>query len=114
MNKEALSADYWKILKGECTLPEAMKIFGASQEVVDISMNEIGQDTGSYFKSSMLNTLFAYAKLVTLKEIDATRLWNFAAKDYDTRSNARHGDLGCRNGEVMRFTGDKWELMYKL
>ena len=101
--------DLWKILKSECTLPEAMKMLGSSQKAIDESMSQIGTSMSGFNSGSMLCIWIAYHKLVDMGEIDKTRMWNFAAQDYFIFDNARHGDLGMKDFRVHRFSGGKWE-----
>jgi len=102
MKKE--SESYWKILRGECTLPEAMRIMGATEDVITESMNEIKErDTVhcyTYFNSSWLHQWLAYQKLVELGEISADEIfWQ--------RDTPVHGDIGFNGNEMYRWNYDK-------
>ena len=89
--------DCWKILNGECTLPEVMKMFGGNQTEIDKTIEEIKQadrhDSSNYFALASMFAKVAYLRLVELKEIDDTKIFNLASKKYDD-IEARFGDMG--------------------
>lgn len=105
INKE----NAWKIIKGECTLPEAIKFFGKSQKYIDETMEVIKKtdihNTMLYFATSQTFKRLSYEYLVKIGEIDNTVVFNSANINME-------GDVGLRGGETVRYTKGVWEKMF--
>lgn len=106
------SEDCFKVLKGECTLPEAMKIFGVSdEEIIRIidelkSPDRIYSYSHSYMLIGNIYKYMAYQKLVEIGEISADEV-------YYSRGTPLVGDLGFKGDGTWRWVGDKSEFCYK-
>lgn len=96
--------DAWKILKGECTLPEAMKIFGRTDAEIKEKIDDLNsrKSTFAYFAITGTYVGLSYDLLVQENEIDASKIFNLASHSFDEKHN-RHGDFGRKGDERYRF-----------
>lgn len=107
----------WKILKGECTLPEAMRMQRFSEDNIKKNIDLIKQndvhDSCTYYGTSMAFYKMAYAHLIKEGEIDATKIFNAGcpAHGFD-ESKWCLGDIGIMGDKTYRYTGKEWEFMY--
>ena len=96
MNKE--SEKYWKVLKGETTMPEALSIiFGYTNEGA-VKMVEIMTNTDLFSYHGILSSA-AYIKLVELGEIADDKI--FYPSD-----NPQYGDVGFKGNKMYVYRGD--------
>jgi len=107
--------DCWKILNSKCTIPEVIKMFGGNQTEIDNTIEEIKQadrhDSSNYFALTSIFTKGAYLRLIELKEINNTKIFNLASKKYDDR-DARLGDMGVMGEKNYRYANGAWEFMF--
>lgn len=113
MDNQINSDDLWSIINGKCTLPEAMKYMGVSDENINSQMNNIKEndvnDSFSYSGFCHLVKVSAYLKLIELNQVDVSKIFNFGSHSFD--DNPRNGDIGMRGNKTYVFK-DEWKLMY--
>lgn len=115
MTGQLKKEDCWEILNGKCTLPKAMKMCGVSKIEVDKTIDEIKQadmlDSSNYFAIASMFTKLAYLRLIELKEIDDTKIFNLASKKYDD-GMARYGDMGVMGEKSYYYANGEWIFMF--
>ena len=103
--------EYWNILNNKCTLAQTMRMFGVTQDEVNKTIEETKQvdvhDSSCYYAISGMFARLAYLKLVELKEIDSTRIFNLANKKYDDEK-AMLGDIGLKGEDTYYYMDGTW------
>jgi len=102
----------WKVVNGKTTLPEAMKIFGRTDDEIKEKIDDLNsrKATFAYFAIGNTYVTLAYDYLVKEGEIDSTKIFNLASKSFDESEN-RQGDMGRAGDKRYIFTDDKWKQL---
>lgn len=104
----------WDIVNGKCTLPESMNHLGYSKEEIKKIMDliKVEGNVSSFHFIMMSNLIFkwAYKKLVELKKIDSTRIFNIANKSFD--GECREGDLGIMGNKDYIYKNREWRFLF--
>jgi hypothetical protein len=106
-----LIKDMWSVLKDKLTLPEKMKIFGASERDIAETSKLIEDGRMNSFHMFSLSSFYtkkAYHLLADCKEIDRTKMFNLITKSYDNESERKRGDVGYINNNEYIFVQNKW------
>ncbi len=105
----------WNILNGKYTLPDIMTILKVPQPEIKKFMEELKlsdkHDSFGYFTTMLLFARGAYIRLVKMKEIDNTKIFNFANKKYDDEG-AREGDMGMMGDDDYCYIDDHWKSIF--
>lgn len=106
--------DCWKIINKKVTIVEAMNMFTSDRAEIEKTKEIIGGSLDAYFSLANLFAATACMRLIELKEIDESRIFNLASAKYDTDDDGKEnrvGDIGIINGEMCRYTSKGWEEM---
>ncbi len=113
MKEDIEIQDLWTILRGECSLPHMMKLFGLTYEEIKTSMEHIKQsdkhDSSTFFDTANIYSNLAYRLLVKKGEIPADHIFNAATSRVENTGSI--GDIGYTMEKTYRFNGNKWEEM---
>ena len=103
----------WSVVNGKVTLPEAMKIFGRTDDEIKEKIEDLNSRKATFAYFAIGNTYagFAYDFLVQRGEIDNTKIFNLASKSFDESEN-RQGDMGRMGDERYIFTNNEWKKCY--
>jgi hypothetical protein len=113
MNNQPTKDDLWKVLRGEYTMPEVLRVFGKSQDDIDEVMGSIGTNAFKLQIYSVMYKSMAYMMLRDMNEIDESKIYNFATNKYDNEPSAQ-GDFGLMCNDIYRFTGSEWQILNQL
>jgi len=96
---------YWDVLNGKKSLPDTLKIFGATEDEVKAYMDDLKatdiHDTSAFFGTSLHFANLAYLKLVELDEISADEMFTFGKTQNYT------GDIAFKGKETFRYMGNE-------
>lgn len=104
----------WKILNGECTLPEALKKFGSEQEAIDEITTRLKKadkaDVSNYAAFCHWIKVITYKELVGRGKVDSTKIFNLATNSFD--GEGRSGDMGISGCKNYIFLNESWKIAF--
>lgn len=105
--KIEMTNNMWKILKGETTLPEALRYFETPQQEINAMMN--GINSSDYYVVSNVLKRKAYDYLLSVNEISADKVFNMGSNSIE--EVPRHGDMGFRGKSCYVYTNNEWTVL---
>jgi hypothetical protein len=96
---------YWKILKGQSTLPDTLRAFDYPEDEIEKQMQILKSkdnfSASGLFTMSLYFANISYLKLVEMGEIDVSEIYHFNTPPY-------LGDIGFRGQDTFRFADGEW------
>ena len=103
----------WKILKGEVTLSEAMKIFGKTDKQIEDAEKDVElncKNDITYFAAKYMSfSYMCYKKLTDMGEINSEDVYHISSgKLMSQNPKVIEFDMGYQGNKMVRYRHGKW------